>query len=333
MRNKFEVADILKNTDMSKGFSFHQQKIAKDMIECRTEALGEHANPCSVDGCENYSIAYNSCRNRSCTKCGWKKQQEWIKKISKNILPCKHFHTVFTIPHEFNNIFLYNKSAFSKILFKASSQAIIDTIKTKWNAKGGYTSVLHTWGSNLSIHPHVHMIVPAGGFSYKDGKWIGFRKKFLVHKNVLALRFRNLFMKKIKKLIFSGQIKIPSCLADLNNHASILDFFQKPHSKKWNCHIQKTFGGESQVIKYLGRYIHKMAISNSRIKNIDYEKREITFLYKDYKNNNFNAQITFNFKNFARRFMNHSCDKGFQRVRHGGIYANAVKKDNVLQAR
>ncbi len=199
-RQNFEVADVIKLVDTSK-YNSYQKKILKDMSQCRTEALGEHATPCSVEGCDKYSISYNSCRNRSCPKCGWKKQQQWVIKMAENILPCKHFHTVFTIPHEFNNIFLYNKTAFSNILFKASSQAILDTIETKWNAKGGYTSVLHTWGSNFSVHPHVHMIVPAGGFSCDTGKWIGFRKNFLVHKTVLALRFRNLFMKKIKKLI------------------------------------------------------------------------------------------------------------------------------------
>jgi adenylate kinase family enzyme len=331
-RQQFEVANVIKLVDTSK-YSYHQQKIIKDITECRTEALGKNANPCSVDGCDNYSISYNSCRNRSCPKCGWKKQQDWIMKIAVNILPCKHFHAVFTIPHEFNNIFLYNKSVFSALLFKASSQAILDTIKMKWNAKGGYTSVLHTWGSNLSIHPHVHMIVPAGGFCYDTGKWVGFKKDFLVHKKALSLRFRNIFMKKIKKLIRKGKLIIPSCHGYLNNDASLLDFFEKPHSKKWNCHIQKTFGGETQVIKYLGRYIHRMAISNSRIKNIDIEKEEITFIYKDYKNKNFNAVAKLSVVDFLRRFMHHSCDKGFQRVRHGGIYANAVKKENVFKAR
>lgn len=331
-RQKFEVADIVKLVDTS-NYSFHQQKIFNNILQCRTEALGEHATPCSIDGCDNYSISYNSCRDRSCPKCGWKKQQEWILKLAANILPCKHFHSVFTIPHEMNNFFLYNKSTFSNLLFKASSQALMETVKTKWNAKAGYTSVLHTWGSSLSLHPHVHMIVPAGGISYETGQWIGFRKQFLVHKKVLAARFRTIFMKGIKKLVRKGKIIIPSCHADLNNEASLLDFFEKPDSKKWNCFVKKTFGGETQVIKYLGRYVHRMAISNSRIQSVDEEKGLVQFSYKDYKNNNLNATMKLSVVEFVRRFSRHTCDKGFQRIRHGGVYANAVKKKNVVEAR
>jgi len=252
--------------------------------------------------------------------------------MSANILPCKHFHTVFTIPHEFNNFFLYNKSTFSNLLFKASAQALLDLIESKWKVKGGYTSVLHTWGSALNVHPHVHMIVPAGGFCLYENKWTGFRKQYIANKNALALRFRNIFMKGIKILIKNGSLKIPSCHGYLKtSQADLLDFFNKPHSKKWNVHIQKTFGGESQVIKYLGRYIHRSAISNSRILNIS--DGEVLFKFKNYRTGNLDDSMSLSVLSFVRRLSYHITDKGFTRVRHGGIYGNRVKAENVMDAR
>ena len=332
MKNKFEIADIVKLVDISKGYSQHQRKAFKSIVECRTDALGKHANHCSNSKCNNIEISYDSCRNRACPKCGWKKQQDWIAKIAANILPCKHFHTVFTIPHEFNNFFIYNKSAFSNLLFKASSKALLDLIASKWKVKGGYSSVLHTWGSALNIHPHVHMIVPAGGFSIDKNQWVGFRKQYIANKNALALRFRNIFMKGIKKMINSGQLKIPSCHAYLEtNQADLLDFFNKPHSKKWNVHIQKTFGGETQVIKYLGRYVHRTAISNSRIINIS--RGKVFFKFKNYKSGNLNDSMSLDVSVFLRRYSYHISEKGFSRIRHGGIYGNSVKKNNVFKAR
>lgn len=331
MRTRYEVADAVKLVDTSKGFSSHQRKVFKDITECRTEALGGHAKRCSNSECGNVEASYNSCRNRACPKCGWKKQQEWILKISANILPARHFHTVFTIPHEFNNFFLYNKSAFSNILFKSSSKAVLDLIKTKWKVKGGHTSVLHTWGSSLNLHPHVHMIVPAGGFCVDTGKWKGFRKQYLANREALALRFRNLFMKEIKKMIRKGELVVPSCHGYLNDDASLLDFFEKPHSKKWNVFVKKTFGGEVQVIKYLGRYVYRSAISNSRILSVDQDR--VRFKFKNYRTKNFNDVTQVDTRDFVRRLSYHSCEKGFQRIRHGGIYGNAVKAINVSNAR
>jgi len=330
MRTKFEVADIVRQVDVSR-YSKHQQKAFQAIVECRTEKLGGHANVCSNEDCGNVEMSYNSCRNRCCPKCGWKKQQDWIIKLASGMFPAKHLHTVFTIPHEFNNFFLYNKAAFSNLLFKASAKALLELIATKWNAKGGYTSVLHTWGSNLSLHPHVHMIVPAGGICLKTGKWIGFKKQYLANKDALALRFRNIFMKGIKKMIRKGKLVVPSCHGYLNNEASLLDFFEKPHSKKWNVFVKKTFGGETQVIKYLGRYVHRLAISNSRIKNVRDEK--VVFQFKDYKNKNFQAECEMNCGEFVRRLAWHTPPKGFTRIRHGGICSNSVKEECVHDAR
>lgn len=332
MRTKFEVADVLKLVDTTKGYSFHQQKAFKDILECRTDALDSHANKCTNSECGNIEISYDSCRNRACPKCGWKKQQDWILKMAKSILPCKHFHTVFTIPHEFNDFFLYNKTAFSNLLFSSSSKALLDLIKTKWKVKGGYTSVLHTWGSALNRHPHVHMIVPAGGFCIENDEWRGFRKQYVANKVALALRFRNLFMKGIKKMINSGDIVVPSVLGYLENSpADQLDFFNKPHQKKWNVDIKKAFGHETQVIKYLGRYIHRGAISNSRI--LDISDGKVVFQYKNYRSGKMNDSMSLVLSDFVRRFSYHICDKGFSRVRHGGIYGNSVKAENVMDAR
>jgi hypothetical protein len=332
MRTKFEVADALKLVDTSKGYSYLQQKAFKDILACRTDALGGHANVCSNSECANIEVSYDSCRNRNCPKCGWKKQQDWVLKLCKNILPCKHFHTVFTIPHEFNNFFLYNKAVFSNLLFKSSSKAVLDLIETKWKVRGGYTSVLHTWGSALNVHPHVHMLVPAGGFCLKRNEWRGFRKQYLANKKALSLRFRNVFMKGIKKLIKSGTLVIPSCHGYLEtSSADLLDFFNKPHSKEWNVHVEKTFGGESQVIKYLGRYIHRAPISNSRI--VDVKDSRVYFKFKNYRTGNMQDLMSLECSVFIRRLSHHVMPKGFQRIRHGGIYGNCVKTENVMDAR
>lgn len=333
MRTKFEIADVLKLVDTTKGFSYHQQKAFKNILECRTDALDGHANNCTNSECGNVEISYNSCRSRACPKCGWKKNQDWIIKMSENILPAKHFHNVFTIPHEFNNFFLYNKAVFANLLFKASQKAVLDLIKTKWKVKGACISVLHTWGSALNLHPHVHMIVPAGGFDSK-GQWVGFRKQYLANKEALSLHFRNIFMKGLKKLIAAGDLKIPSCHEYLAfSETAMMDFFHKPHSKEWNVFIAKPFSGESKVIKYLGRYMNKTAISNSRILNVNKSERTISFQYKNYRTKNLNDEMILDVAVFVRRFANCIMPKGFHNVRHGGAYGNVVKKENVVKAR
>jgi len=327
---KFELADVFRIVKPSANLPAHQLKAIKDIVECRTDALDSHTLICN--DCGNMEISYNSCRNRACPKCGWKKQQDWILKISKNILPCKHFHTTFTIPHEFNTLFLYNNKSFTNLLFKASAKAVMDVIATKWKVKGGYTSVIHTWGSALTVHPHIHMIVPAGGMCLQTGKWKGFRKQYMANSEALSLRFRNVFMKGIKKIIKNGEMKIPSSMSYLEaNEVALLDFFNKPHSKKWNVNIKKPFCGESSVIKYLGRYIHRTAISNSRILKVD--EKEVVFKFKNYKSGNLNDSMKLTTLEFFRRFLHHLPEKGLARVRHGGVYGNCVKAKNVLAAR
>jgi len=332
LRTKFEVADAVRLVDTTKGFSFHQQKAFKDILECRTATLGGHSNVCTNSECGNIEASYNSCRNRACPKCGWKGNQDWIIKMSENILPAKHFHNVFTIPHEFNNFFLYNKKVFGNLLFDSARKSVLELILSKWKVQGACISVLHTWGSALTLHPHVHMLVPAGGICIETGQWKGFKKEYLAHKDALSLNFRNRFMKGMKKLIKNGEMKIPSCHGYLEtNEADLLDFFDKPHSKDWNVFVQKPFSGESRVIKYLGRYINKTAISNSRILNV--EDGKVCFKYKNYRSGNHNDQISLVVSDFVRRFANCIMPKGFQNIRHGGAYGNSVKRNNVFYAR
>jgi hypothetical protein len=178
------------------------------------------------------------------------------------------------------------------------------------------------------------MIVPAGGVSLKDGQWVSLRKNFLVHKDALFLLFRKIFMEKIKKLLEDEVLEIPSDMGYLkNNHANMLDFLNKPHSKKWNCFIKKNMKNETAIIKYLGRYTHRIAFSNSRILSVDNSKSTVTFRYKDYKNKNYDASMTLSCREFMRRFFHHIPPKGFVRVRHGGICGNAVKNKYVKLAR
>ena len=327
--HKLELYHLIEQVDVMK--SRLPNRIKTELINiknCRRSPDNIIVKKCFE--CGNRETEYASCHKRSCPKCSYSKQSKWIINLAKNLYPVKHFHVVFTIPHEFNSFFLYNKSAFSDILMKATSKTIKDTIQTKYNVKAGHTSVLHTWGSALTVHPHVHMIVPAGGISNKDGSWISFKKDFLIFQDVLSLYFRKVFMKKIKKFVRDAKTILPPDLQYLNSEAALLDFFNEPHSKKWHVYTKKHFNGEMRIVKYLGRYTHRIAISNSRFRKL--KNGKVTFQYKNYKANKLDDQMTLDVCEFIRRFTSHISEKGFVRVRHGGIYAGSLKSKYLERA-
>ena len=280
---------------------------------CRTAALGFHIDQCN--NCNNTRISYNSCRNRHCPKCQVTNREAWIEARKNDLLPVKYFHVVFTIPHELNPYCLKFPAQMYNILFEASAQTIADLGKDakSLGAQMGMISVLHTWGQNLSLHPHVHMIVPAGGLG-ENGQWVKLKGKgdYLFPFSILSTVFRGKFMQKC--LTFFNTIKQPM---DVSLRRSL-------YTKSWNVYAKQPFAGPQQVIEYLGRYSHRIAIGNHRIKNIN--NNNVAFTYKDYADNGKQKVMTLQAVEFLRRFCMHILPPSFRKIRHYGLLSNRNKE-------
>lgn len=307
MQPQWEVADVLRHTDLSSVacFSVHQQKTLRAIQQCRTAALGGHIDGC--DECGVVQMSYNSCRNRHCSKCQGHKRQEWIAARAQDLLPCRYYHVVFTLPQELNPLALYQPTVVYDALFKAVWQTLHQFGKTA-NIQLGMIAVLHTWGQNLSLHPHLHCIVPGGGIDAK-GIW---RKQLRSDKYLFSVKaMSKVFRAKYVQVLRSKGIDDKSLLESL---------FQKD----WVVYARRPFGGPGQVIEYLGRYTHKVAISNHRIREVT--ESEVTFSYKDYRSDGSNKQMTLSNAEFTRRFAQHILPHRFVRIRHYGILSSSWKR-------
>jgi Putative transposase/Transposase zinc-binding domain len=287
MRPSLEVADIFARfgdayRNAHKGhLSLGQLKVMSAIQSCRTAVLGGHVEGCTQ--CDHTKIAYNSCRNRHCPKCQGAAAREWLAKRQEDLLPVGYFHVVFTLPSEIGDIAWYNKTVIYDLLFKTASQTLmtIAADPRHLGAKIGITAVLHTWGSAMTHHPHIHMIVPGGGLS-KDGKrWIRSRAKFLVPVRVLSKLFRRLFLTKLKALHRDGQLRFFGDHVHLADPKPFASFIASMRAKKWVVYAKAPFSGPDAVLAYLARYTHRVAISNKRLLSIN--DGAITFAYKDYR--------------------------------------------------
>ena len=325
MRPKYEVADVLQLYGTvyfeKHQLSYQKRKVLRAITNCRTAALGGHLQKCNH--CDYEQIAYNSCRNRHCPKCQVQQREKWIKARIEQTLPIKYFHVVFTMPSELNRLCLHYPKQLYNTLFYAAWQTLKVFSKDKkyLDAKGGMTSILHTWGQNLSLHPHLHCMVPSGGIN-DQGAWKNTRSKgkYLFPVRAMSIVYRAIFLKRIKKLAKKEAIE-PDKLQEL---VDVL--FNKP----WVVYCKRPFKGVENVIEYLGRYSHKIAISNHRIKSI--KEGKVAFSYKNYRHNKMGI-ITLEAAEFIRRFCQHILPKGFVRIRHFGILAARNKKllDRVKQ--
>lgn len=293
---------------------------AMDAIEkCRTGELGAHEDVC--DNCGHTKISYNSCRNRHCPKCQSIAREKWIYNREQEILNVKYFHVVFTIPSEIYLIAKQNESKVYKILFKAASETLEELAKDKkyLGAEIGFMEVLHTWGQTLVYHPHVHVIVPAGGID-KMGRWKNSKKKFFIPVKVLSRKFRGKFLYYLKQetLNFYGKNEYLKIEENYN------ELIAKMYNKEWVVYCKPPFKDAKSVIKYLGRYTHRVAISNNRIKKE--EKGKITFTYRDYKDNKKEKEMTLEAEEFIRRFLLHILPPRFMKIRHYGLLGNRNKK-------
>jgi predicted Zn-ribbon and HTH transcriptional regulator len=297
-------------------------KVIQAVERCRTAALGGHLEQCNTCGFER--PAYNSCRNRHCPKCQSLAKIKWLDKQKSELLPTGYFHLVFTLPHELNPLILVNKKSLLNILFQSVSQTLAQFAQSRLGGTLGITAVLHTWDQTLLDHFHLHCLVPAGALSLNRNRWVSARQDFLFPVKALSRVFRAKFLDLLKrsfdqtKLLFVGQI---APLADAETLAVLLNGLRK---KPWVVYAKKPFGSPAHVLDYLGRYTHRVAISNNRICSV--HNGEVTFTYRDRKNQDRPRLMTLAAEEFIRRFLLHVIPKGFMRVRHYGFLANQSKE-------
>jgi len=283
---------------------------------CRTAALGGHKEQC--DRCGKTRISYNSCRNRHCPKCDASKQAFWIDDVSNRIIDTKYFHLVFTVPQELNTICLLDSKSFYNALFSSVWQTLRSFGYTHYGAETGALAVLHTWGQNLSLHPHIHCLVPAAGISLNGNiKKISKKGKYLYSVKKLSVDFRGIMLKTLKKQLKSKGL--------LNQYQSIIN---QAWSKNWVVFSEPSFGDAQHVIKYLGQYTHRIAISNQRIQKID--NNRVSFYYKDYKDQSKRKIVSLTGVEFLRRFCMHILPKGFVKIRYYGILSNRYSKQTAM---
>ena len=296
----------------------HVRKVVRAVTGCRTAELGGHIERC--DECEYIRIAYNSCRNRHCPKCQALSKERWIAARSGELLPVTYFHVVFTLPSELHGIAFWNQTAMYNLLFRAANETIQELAADKkyLGAQVGLTEILHTWGQNLTYHPHVHIIVPGGGLS-ADGKWVNGRKNFFIPVKVMAKKFRGKFLYYLRqtKLEFRGSTEY------LSDEIQLMNFIDSLYHKDWYVYCKRPFKTTHSVLEYLGRYTHRVAISNHRI--VSLSGGQVTFKWRDYKDGGKEKLITVSALEFIRRFLLHVLPTGFTKIRHYGFLASAVK--------
>lgn len=292
--------------------------------DCRTAALGGHVYEC--DECGETKISYNSCRNRHCPKCQTYAKEMWIYERSKSLLPTHYFHIVFTIPEQLNSLTLFNQKEMYSILFTSVAETLLELGKDKkyLNADIGFTTILHTWGQNLMYHPHIHCIVPGGGLSIDNSKWIKSKKKFFIPVKVLSRKFRGKYLFYLNELYKNKKLKFPKSISEFQFKEVFNTFKDSLYKKEWIVYSKSPFSSAEYVLKYLGRYTHRVAISNNRIIKVDKEK--VVFKWRDYKDKNKEKIMSLKPEEFIRRFSMHVLPDRFVKIRHYGILGNRNKK-------
>ncbi len=300
---------------------------------CRTEALGGHVAGCTK--CGHHHIAYNSCKNRHCPKCQGPAARDWMEARAEDLLPVEYFHVVFTMPAEIAQIAYWNKKAVYGLLFRASAETVmtIAADPKRMGARVGMTSVLHTWGSALTHHPHIHMIVPGGGLSPDGTKWVACRLGFFLHVRVLSRLFRRLFLDGLMDLHRAGQLVFFGDLAGLSAAKAFATWLAPFRKSEWVVYAKPPFGGPEAVLAYLSRYTHRVAISNARLVSAD--AQTVAFRWKDYRIKSGDRQKVMRLATpeFIRRFLIHVLPDGFHRIRHYGLLASSTRKANITKIR
>lgn len=339
MGASLEVADIFRvagpayRASHAGQLSLHQLKVMSAIENCRTAALGGHLEAC--EDCGHRRIAYNSCRNRHCPKCQGAAARTWLAAREADLLPVGYFHVVFTVPAAIADIAFHNKAAVYDLLFHAAAKTMLTIAADPRHlgARIGITAVLHTWGSALTHHPHVHMIVPGGGISLDGERWISSRPAFLVPVRVLGKLFRRLFITGLIALHDQGRLAFFGGLAPLADRRTFLRHLSPVRSKRWVVYAKPPFSGPAAVLAYLSRYTHRIAISNRRL--LAFDEASVIFRYKDYRRDGADRHqaMTLAADEFIRRFLIHVLPRGFHRIRHYGLLSATARKPNLARAR
>jgi len=336
--HRLEVADVFRThgddflARWGHVLSRHQGKAFGDIRACRTAALGGHVEQC--DQCGHCAISYNSCRNRSCPKCQAAARAKWLAEREAELLPVEeYFHVVFTLPQQIAVLALQNARRIYSILFHAVAETLL-TIAADPKHLGaaiGFLAVLHTWGQNLHLHPHIHCVVPGGGISPDHSRWIPCRKSFFLPVRVLSRLFRKKFLIHLRKAFQKGKLQFEGELKSLAQPAAFEELCQQAGRIEWVVYAKRPFGGPEQVLKYLARYTHRVAISNRRL--ISMADGRVTFEWKDYAGGNQTKTMTLEAVEFIRRFLLHVLPSGFVHIRHFGFLANRKRKKELALCR
>ncbi len=332
-----EIADIVRRHGApfldSHGatLSAEQRRVLKDIASCRTAALGGHVSRC--DHCAHQQISYNSCRNRHCPKCQAAARAEWLDDRASELLPVPYYHVVFTLPQEIAALALQNQRVLYGLLFRAATETLREVAANpqRLGAQIGGLAVLHTWGQNLSHHPHVHCVVPGGGFSSDGSTWVSCRDNFFLPVRVLSRVFRGKFMAGLRRARQKGQLVFLGAQAGLSEVAAFEEWLDQSVRNEWVVYAKAPFGGPEQVLKYLARYTHRVAISNQRL--LSCEEGQVTFRWKDYADGSAQKAMTLSADEFLRRFLTHVLPRGFVKIRHFGFLANRYRQQQLALAR
>ena len=326
-RPALELAEVVRRHGhrLGEGLSGEHARILRAVAACRTAALGGHVEAC--DHCPYRRVAYNSCRNRHCPKCQASACACWMEGRAEELLPVEYFHVVFTLPDDFNGLALANRRVVYGLLFDAAARTLLEVAADPKHlgARIGFMSILHTWGQTLCLHPHVHCVVPGGGLSPDGSRWVGCRPGFFLPVRVLSRVFRGKFIDLLRRARGRGELV---GAGDGQEFERLLDASVR---HDWVVYAKPPFGGPEQVLKYLARYTHRVAIANRRLLSVDDEA--VTFEYTDYARGHRRRTMTLDGAEFLRRFLLHAVPTGFMRVRHFGLLANRGRAENLALCR
>jgi hypothetical protein len=332
-RPKWEVADIFRRygedyrEKHGASMSTAERRVMSAIELCRTAALGGQIEQC--DQCGHRCICYQSCRNRHCPKCQSLARARWIEDRRDELLNCEYYHVVFTVPDKIAAIAYQNKEVVYNILFQATAETLrtIAADPKHLGAEIGFFAVLHTWGSALLHHPHLHCVIPGGGLSPDGARWVPCKPGFFLPVRVLSLLFRRLFLERLQNAFDSGKLRFFTTLEHLRDRREFARYLEPVSKSKWVVYAKRPFAGPEQVLDYVGRYTHRVAISNNRL--LDIEAGQVSFRYKDYRNQSQQKTMTISAEEFIRRFLLHVLPHGFHRIRYYGIQGNRYRKEKL----
>ena len=337
MRPTLEVADIVRahgdefRRTHAGSLSAGQKRVLRAIERCRTAALGGHLERC--DQCGHERNAYNSCADRHCPKCQSLARAKWLEKRQAELLECEYFHVVFTLPAELAALTLQNKRQMYDLLFRATADTLqsIAADPEHLGAQIGFFCILHSWGQTLNFHPHLHCVVPGGGISLDGSRWVACRPGFFLPVNVLSCRFRKLYLRYLEQTYAAGKLQFYGALQELSDPKSFARYLAPLHDREWVVYAKPPFGGPDRVLDYLGRYTHRVAISNNRLEEL--KDGQVRFAYKDYKHEQRHKVMTVSADEFLRRFLLHVLPDSFQRIRHYGLLGNRHRAENLARCR